>query len=193
MSEWSTSLTMSDNPFFKFAVSDRVNVFLDEQKPALENKALVRSDFVPKRARPKDTGYDVRCAEPEGIQLEPFAYFKMRLGIRMFASDGWWVELRPRSGTFWNDHIHALYGVIDETYENELCFVGTFIPNAKTLLTRGNEGNCFIPFGKRIAQIIPVKRQDMDISEINDFEMDVIYKNRNDERGTGGFGSSGQS
>lgn len=173
-------------PKFQFAVTKQVQTNCPVRVNDIEVKA---SDFLPRRTRPKDTGYDIRCAAPEGVRLEPFRYFKIPLGIRMFAPDGWWVELRPRSGTFMNDHIHSLYGVIDETYENELTFAGIYIPDGNKILAANSPTT--IQFGRRIAQIIPVYRREMTIEEIDNSGYDELCRNRNDPRGTGGYGSSG--
>lgn len=156
----------------------------------LDDKEITAESFIPTRAREKDTGYDVRCAETSGMTLRPGCYFKMKLGFRMFAPDGWWITLGPRSGTFINSHVHALYGVIDETYENELCFVGQYIPDACTLIAASRK--LVIPFGGRIAQIIPTPRWEMDRFRISNEEIEARYRIRNDPRGTGGFGSSGK-
>ena len=180
-------------PEFKFAVSERVGsvcpTSVTDPKTG-EQKEIVASDFMPGRAREKDTGYDVRCAEPDGIAISPHCYFKIPLGIRMFAPEGWWVELRPRSGTFLKEHIHALYGVIDELYENELVFAGCFVPDRCKLIAANS--NLVIPFGFRIGQLVPVKRQAMICTEVSNEELDRLYAERNGARGTGGFGSSGK-
>lgn len=185
----SMSITDHNTPPYYFTVSADVEA---KCPTILDGKQILAEDFIPSRARPKDTGYDVRCANPDGVELIPGSYLKMRLGFRMYAPDGWWLSLSPRSGTFVNHNIHALYGVIDETYENEMCFVGQYIPDVNKLLP--NSQKVRILFGQRFAQIIPCPRWDMPdpkIHRLSNEDMDRLYQVRNDSRGKGGFGSSG--
>lgn len=184
------------NPVFNYAVTENI---INHCPFILENKEIKAEDFIPTRVRPKDTGYDVRCAENgeirlsdnevvHGLELKPGCYFKMKLGFRFLPQEGWWLNLVPRSGTFINKYIHALYGVIDETYENEFCFVGQFIPNACELLSTKQ---FIIPFGARIAQVVVVPRYDQETRSISNVQMDEMYKERNADRKLGDYGSSG--
>jgi dUTPase len=173
-------------PPYHFSLSKEV---LKRTPLEIEGVNVSALSFLPTRAREKDSGFDVRCAEPGGIELIPGRYFKMRLGFRMFAPDGWWLSLAPRSGTFIKRHIHALYGVIDETFEDEMCFVGQYIPDAGKILAANS--NPVVKFGERIAQVLPAPRWEMPVVAVSEEEMDLKFKERNDPRGTGGFGSSG--
>lgn len=175
-------------PTYNFAISDRVGKLCPYQ--TVDGKEINVRDFLPTRARTKDTGYDVRCGEPDGVVFEPFSYFKMRLGIRMFCPEGWWTELKSRSGVFINENIISLYGTIDETYENELMFAGVYIPDSRVLMPSNKSR--VIEFGQRVAQLIPVQRQTMQVWEISNEAYDHLCKARNDERKEGGFGSSGK-
>lgn len=175
-----------NTPPYYFAVTSLV----ESKCPfVLDDKEITAESFIPARSRPKDTGYDVRCAEPDGMELIPGCYFKMKLGFRMFAPDGWWLSLAPRSGTFVNSNVHALYGVIDETYENEMCFAGQYVPDVNKLLP--NSKRVKIAFGQKIAQVIPCPRWEMPVLRASNESIEMMYKERNDSRGTGGFGSSG--
>lgn len=101
---------------------------IPEFKFALREDLKDKPEFLPARAEELATGWDVRCAEPDGVKFFPFTHVKMRLGFRMFAPPGWWLELRPRSSTHAKKNLHALYGVIDNTFENELLFSSQYIP-----------------------------------------------------------------
>lgn len=185
-----------NTPEYYFSITSQVEELIESNKKSgqpiiLDGKEITSEHFLPGRARTKDTGYDVRCAEPNGLELIPGAYFKMKLGFRMFAPDGWWLSLAPRSGTFVNHNVHALYGVIDETYENELCFVGQYVPDTTKLISPTNK--IVIAFGQRFAQVIPAPRWEMPVIQVSNQAMEKLYKDRNDPRGTGGYGSSGIS
>lgn len=176
----------TNTPPYHFAITTEI----ESRCPfLLGDKQILAEDFLPTRTRPKDTGYDVRCAEPEGLELIPGSYFKMRLGFRVYAPEGWWLQLSPRSSTFMNYHVHALYGVIDETYENEMCFVGHYLPDASKLLP--SAASMKIAFGQRFAQLLPCPRWTMPVLRCSNEEIEQMYKKRNDSRGIGGYGSSG--
>jgi dUTPase len=170
-----------------------------------EFKFAVREDiedigkFLPTKAKSHDTGWDVRCAEPDGVVLEPFDCACIPLGIRMYAPEGWWLELRPRSSTHAKKHLNCLYGVIDEGYENELLLSCQWLPPLVTaqrycgITTPGypSEEKLIIEYGERIGQVRPINRELMAVSGITNEEFDNLCKIRNGERGTGGFGSTG--
>ncbi len=162
------------------------------------------AQFIPTRATPTDTGWDVRCAEPNGVKLIPFQHMAIRLGVRMFAPPGWWLELRPRSSSHAKKHLHCLYGVIDEGYENELLFSCQYIPpplehergycgcDCKTKGHHINWGNELkIDYGERIGQVVPVRRQDMQVEAVSLEAFNKLCADRKGARGEGGFGSTG--
>ena len=162
-------------PEFKFAVRDDLD-----------------DEFLPSRSNSTDTGWDVRCAERDGIELHDGEYHRIRLGFRMLCPEGWWMELRPRSSSFANKQLHALYGVIDETYENEIMFACQYLEHKR----HGPVLDVYYPpprieFGDRIGQIIPVRRRDMRVTKVSNEEYDRLCAERAGLRGTGGFGSSG--
>jgi len=103
----------------------------------------------------------------------------------MFAPEGWWMELRPRSSTFAKKRLHSLYGVIDEDYEGECLFACQYIPDICTL---GNDLK--IEFGEAIGQIVPVRRQEMIVEAITEEEYQKLVATRKFNRGAGGFGST---
>lgn len=158
---------MSDEiPVFKFLTEESQDIFL------------------PSKTHESDTGWDVRSRSKE-IVLRAGQYAKIPLGFRVFAPEGWWLELRPRSSSFAKKQLHALYGVIDESYENELVFACQFLPDINAM---GQD--LVIKSGEAIGQIIPVKRQNMIVEQVSKEEYAKLTKQRNSARGTGGFGST---
>jgi dUTP pyrophosphatase len=159
-------------PVFKFAI-------VEELKDCGIN-------FIPTRAEPHATGWDVRAAMPnkQPIVLSAFQKALIPLGFRSFTPDGWWFELKPRSSTFGKKNLHCLYGTIDNAFEGCLMLSVQYIPPPN------NNEDLEIQFGEAIAQIIPVKRQEMIVKEIDNDEYNNLCKQRNFNRGTGGFGST---
>ena len=173
------------NPIFKFALREDI----------VEEK-----QFLPTRVESKATCWDVKAAFPDrgSLVLKPFQKAMIPLGFRTFCPDGWWFRLNPRSSTYGKKHLGSLYGIIDETYEGELIFACQYLPSID--VTPSVDGNVFynkswtqsltIKFGESIGQIYPVHRDEMTVVEVSNEEYDLLCKNRNGERGTGGWGSS---
>lgn len=168
-------------PIFKFLLDDG----LDET-------------FLPTKAEPNATGWDVRAAEE--VWFTPTKPVKIPLGVRCFAPDGWWLELRPRSSTFGKKNIHALYGVIDCSYEGELIFSCQWIPVLDSFISKIIQGQDWselfshlfkIEKGERIGQLIPVRRQEMKVESITKEQFESLCKERGANRGSGGYGSTG--
>jgi len=175
-----------ETPNFYFCLNDN----LQELCNLNSDLKITPELFLPTRGRPKDTGFDVRCAVYPGVTLTPGGYFKIPLGFKMFAPDGWGLDLRARSGTFVNLNIVSHLGTIDQTFESEMLFAGRYDPDARKLL--GAAEPKIISFGERIAQLIPVKVQNMTRTICSTEEYKKLCEKRNDERGEGGFGSSGR-
>lgn len=177
---------------------------LPKYKFALREDLKDNKEFLPTKAEPKATGWDVRSSDD--LIIEPFEYVKIRLGFRAFCPEGWWFELKPRSSSFTKKSLHALYGTIDETYEGEAIFACQYIPqlsfkNFEGPMDWGRIPEWWAPtklcslqinFGDAIGQIIPIKRQEMQVIEASNAEIEEDYKNRDAIRGSGGFGSTGK-
>ncbi len=144
--------------------------------------------FLPTKAEPLATGWDVRAAQLDRkeIVLRPGQRILIPLGIRGFCPNGWWYELKPRSSTFGKKHMHCLIGTIDESYEGELLLAAQYMPDINGLAK-----DLVIAFGDALGQIIPVKRIEADMLEASNEGIDQMYKDRDAKRGTGGFGSTG--
>jgi len=123
-------------------------------------------------------------------------YIKIPTGFKILAPEGWWVELKPRSSTFAKKFCHSLYGTIDNGFYNELLFAIQFLPEENLyihdhnldLITKDDYyGNTTqelsqaplekqylkIDQGESIAQIIPVRLQNMEVLEISNEEFDA--------------------
>lgn len=163
-------------------------VFMENYCPTFKfavRKDLINSDisFEPQRAHDTDSGWDVKSAK--SMRIKAGQYAKIPLGIRVFAPEGWWLELRPRSSTFAKKQLNCLYGVIDSSFEGELILAAYYCPDISSL-GQDLKINC----GDAIGQLIPVKRQEMKVEIITNEDFEKICKERNATRGEGGFGSS---
>lgn len=163
--------------------------------------------FLPQQATEQDTGWDVQAAKT--ITFRPTQKFLIPLGLRCFAPPGYWLELRPRSSSFGKKNLHALYGVVDEGYEGQIYFACQWIPpisdNELDTIINGFDGGVrvdalasyfkkelVIEKGERIGQLVPVKRQVMNVSSVSAEEFKKLCEERGHKRGAGGFGSSGK-
>lgn len=149
-------------------------------KFALREDLKDRKEFLPTRAEPKATGWDVKAAmyDHKDLVIQPNEYVKIPLGFRAVCPEGFWYELRPRSSSFAKKHLNCLYGVVDQMYSGELV-LAVKLDYSEPLT---------ISFGEAIGQIVPVKRQGMIVKEISNEGYDH-YISFVGERG--GFGSTG--
>lgn len=141
------------------------------------------SDFMPTLQNPSDTGYDVRAAED--VIINPGAYFKISVGLKVLAPPGWWLESRPRSSTFFKKCCVTHTGTIDNGYPEAIRAAGIYLPDS----------NCShkplkISFGERIFQFLPMRLQHMNIIQLSEAEIDQMHKESKSSR-TGGIGSTG--
>ena len=169
-------------PIYKFSLTVELLKIIES------NDAFSPEDFLPTRSDSEASGWDVRCAEPDGIDLNPGRYYKIPLGFRAFCPPGWWYELNPRSSAFIKLHLHALYGKIDESYPKTVFFLYQYSPDSYEIINLNNPKR--LEFGDRIGQIIPIRRQEMNVELISNKEMDEEIEKRNSVR-KGGLGSTG--
>jgi dUTPase len=159
---------------------------------ALREDIKDQLQFLPTKAEPLATGWDVRVAltaPDQQLIVRLTDYVKIPLGFRTFCPPGWWFELKPRSSTFGKKSLHALYGTIDESYEGELIFAAQYLPSAPGWTTQVDD--LILNHGDAIGQIVPVERQDMIVTSISNADFDALVAARAATRGTGGFGSTG--
>jgi len=148
----------------------------------------ITDDFCPSQARSADTGFDVKAAvfdaegNPSSITIQPGERALISLGIKCFIPSGWWLQLNPRSSTFVKLGLVGLVGVIDEMYEGEIKFA---VHNMQSTPVTINHGD-------RAGQLIPYQRHRVKMKFISNEEYDRMSAARENDRGAGGFGSSGK-
>lgn len=162
-----------ETPIFKFALRED-----------LKNE----KQFLPTKAEPKATGYDVRAAQLDrkDIVLRPGSYFRIPLGFRCFCEPGWYYELHPRSSSFIKKSMNCLVGIVDETFNLEATLIGVYWPDISLM---GKD--LVIKFGDRIGQLIPRQYHDIYVEQISNEQYDEMHKARNSQR-KGGYGSTGE-
>lgn len=163
---------------------------------ALREDLKNSKEFLPTRAHDTDTGWDVRAAMPDrkDLVIRPFQYVKIPLGFRAFCPEGYWLKLVPRSSTFVKKQMHALYGTIDEAFSGEMQGCFQYIPHFDYMESWHDflsNNYLKIEFGNAIGQLIPVKRQELEVIETSNEDYDNFCKARGSSRGIDGFGSTG--
>lgn len=133
---------------------------------------------LPSYSTPGSAGMDLRACVDESLNLAPAETSLIPTGIAIFVADpGYAAVILPRSGL---GHKHGivlgnLVGLIDSDYQGEL------------MISAWNRGtsNFTIEPGDRIAQLVVVPVQQVELSVVSEFSTT--------DRGAGGFGSSGLS
>lgn len=129
-------------------------------------------DLIPKKAYENDACFDIYSAEDTVVPA--VSNVSVSTGIRLSIPEGFYIEIRPRSGLMFKHGIEAFCGTIDCSYLNEV----------KVLLKNYNIEPYRIKRGDRIAQMRLVKLEPTEIVEVDSFG-DAF------DRG-GGFGSTGR-
>ena len=131
---------------------------------------------MPERAHLGDAGYDLRSVER--VDLAPGSRALVRTGISVAIPDGYAGLVLPRSGLAVRHGISLVNtpGLIDSGYRGEIQ-----IP----LINHDREEPFLIEEGTRIAQLVLVRAAAAFFGEVEFLESAA------DDRGEGGFGSSG--
>jgi dUTP pyrophosphatase len=142
----------------------------------MEVRLLNSAARAPERTHPGDAGYDLRCTEP--FTLAPGQRATIPTGVAVALPYDTAGLVVPRSGLAARHGISVVNGpgLIDPNYRGEIKVV---------LVNLGDE-----PFqadaGDRIAQLLIVPFAAPEVQVVDDLRAG------GDDRGTGGFGSSGR-
>lgn len=131
---------------------------------------VLENGKVPERAHKTDTGWDVFSRSE--IVLIPGKVTKVPLGIIAEPPQGYWLDIRPRSGKTLQGII-VYPGTVDQEYRGEIC----------ALAQNQTCETVVIKPGEKIAQMVIQKR--------HDFPIQLCILDRDTARGEKGFGSSG--
>ncbi len=131
---------------------------------------------LPERAYTGDAGYDLSAAE--SVVLAPGGRAVVRTGLAIAVPDGYAGLVLPRSGLAVRHGVSLVNtpGLIDPGYRGEL-----MVP----LINHDREETFEVMVGMRIAQLVLVR-----VAEARFVSVELLEEGA-DERGEGGFGSSG--
>lgn len=120
-------------------------------------------------------GADVHAALTEPVVLEPGGRALVPTGLRVALSNGWELQVRPRSGLARRGvTVTNAPGTVDSDYRGEIMVM---------LVNHGREPHS-IARGDRIAQLV--------LAPVYEAEWIPVDALDETERGTGGFGSTGR-
>src|SRR3989338_9822468 len=136
-------------------------------------KRLVPQAKIPKIEHEGDAGFDLYSNED--ATLLPMQRKLIGTGISISFESGYEAQVRPKSGLAINDGITLLNtpGTIDAGYRGEV----------KVIVINLGQKEYRIEKGKKICQVVFIKVEHPEISEVEELETS--------SRGKGGFGSTG--
>ena len=134
---------------------------------------LSDTTIIPKRSSAGAAGYDI-YADQSGFIVGYGSTLLISTGWAMEMPDGYYAEIRPRSGLAVKHGIDTLAGVIDSDYRGEV----------KVVLINHGSKHFKIKAGDRIAQLVFRKHETPNIMLVDELGDSV--------RGAGGFGSTGK-
>lgn len=140
-------------------------------------KRLEENAYIPWKANTGDAGFDLLALEDVTVETTPREEGPtlVRTGIAVAIPDGWYGRIADRSSLAAKHSITCGAGVVDSCYRGEL----------KVVLFNHGTKPYDIKAGDRIAQLVIEKVHSADgVKEVEELP--------SSERGTGGFGSTGQ-
>lgn len=132
---------------------------------------------LPTRGTSRSAGLDLYLSK--GITVKSRERILAHTGVSIQLPEGTWGSIRPRSGLALRHGIDVGAGVIDSDYRGE-CMV---------LLFNHSNVDCTFERGTRIAQLIVMPYITLEPCLSGDDDNDG---GDNNDRGTGGFGSTGE-
>jgi len=147
------------------------------QKPNQNIKVRIKGNNIPKYQSEQAAGCDLFADINKEIILQPGNFLAVPTGIKIELPPGYEAQVRPRSGLAKNYGIGILNspGTIDADYRGEI----------KVILFNFGKKQFRIHKKDRIAQLI--------FSRIERAEFQATRRLKKTERGSGGFGHTGDS
>ena len=149
------------------------SILEDIRQPKIVFEKIHPNAQLPKKAHPKDEGWDLFAIEDQIVDAKCSAIVKVGLKLA-YLDDGYWIKVESRSGLAFKHDIVAFQGVIDTNYRGELGVKLFNFSNIPYNIKRGD----------RVCQIT-VKYSLVDFS----IEWGKVVES---DRGGNGFGSTGK-
>jgi dUTP pyrophosphatase len=142
----------------------------------IEVRLLREGARPPRRTRPNDAGFDLACCED--FHLEPGESATVPTGFALALPEGIVGLVCPRSGLAAKSQVTVVNGpgVVDDNFRGECCVL---------LINHGRE-RFVAKAGDRIAQLVLVPVWTPQVRLVDELP------DSPDDRGVGGFGSSGR-
>ena len=138
----------------------------------LQVKLLSEFAKLPQKAHSGDLGYDLYAGE--GTAIFPHETKVVKTGIAIQFPAGYGGFIKDRSSVATKKGLHTVAGVIDNGYIGEICIA----------LYNGTDSLIHVAPGEKIAQVVLIPTVDFQVTEVDE----LISA---DQRGDGGFGSTG--
>ena len=135
-------------------------------------KRLSENAQLPTKAHLGDLGYDLYANE--GVAIFPNETKVIKTGIAIQLPEGYGGFIKDRSSVATKRGLHIVAGVIDNGYIGEICVA----------LYNGTESLVHVKPSEKIAQLVLIPTVDFEVEEVDE----VVPT---DQRGDGGFGSTG--
>lgn len=135
-------------------------------------KKLHKDAKLPQKAHAGDLGYDLFSVD--GPAIYPSQTVVIKTGIVIQFPEGYGGFIKDRSSVATKRGLHTVAGVIDNGYIGEICVA----------LHNGTDNLIHVTPGEKIAQLVLIPTVNFEVTEVDE----VISA---DQRGDGGFGSTG--
>jgi len=135
-------------------------------------KKLSENAKLPQKAHSGDLGYDLFAGEGAAIFPNETKVVKTRIAIQF--PEGYGAVIKDRSSVATKKGLHTVAGVIDNGYIGEICIA----------LYNGTDSLVHVAPGEKIAQLVLIPTVDFQVTEVDEVKSA-------DQRGDGGFGSTG--
>jgi dUTP pyrophosphatase len=138
----------------------------------MQVKRLSANAILPQKAHAGDLGYDLFTNE--GAAVFPNETKIVKTGIAIQFPEGYGAFIKDRSSVATKKGLFTVAGVIDNGYIGEICIA----------LHNGTDSLIHISPGEKIAQLVLIPTVNFGVTEVDELVSA-------DQRGVGGFGSTG--